>query len=45
MAQTYINTNVSVVVSTFATPHDWPTWKELSESMPYKAFALMPSIV
>jgi predicted kinase len=44
MAHTYISKNVSVVIATFATPHDWPTWKELFRDIPHKAFALLPDV-
>lgn len=44
MAKVYVDNNVSVVLEAFATPHDFPQWKNLIGSMPCRAFALLPDL-
>lgn len=44
MAKAYTDNGVSVVLEVFATPHDYPKWKELFGDIPYKSFALLPDL-
>jgi len=44
MAKAYIDDDVSVVLEVFATPHDFPKWKQLFGELPYRAVALVSEV-